>query len=207
VWIGPAIAYNCSGNHAAILAICRQLKIPHTDYIHAEHPVQQLLVRLIAAFGRSADATPLAIDGCGLPIFGATLAEIAQAYACFGTATEAPLATVRHAMRRRPEYAGGSKGNLDTTIIAGSAGRILGKLGAEGLHADTLVGRGIGVAVKVLDGNSRALPPIVSGLLGRFERSPGDTGTWRETLRVKTVRNAAGSSVGDITCVTGRRPL
>ncbi len=84
---------------------------------------------------------------------------------------------------------------LDTTIIAGSAGHILGKIGAEGLHADCIMSDGIGIAVKVLDGNSRALPPTVAHIIGRFTTS--DRG-WLDELRTSAVYNAAGAIVGEI---------
>jgi L-asparaginase II len=193
--VGPAVANNCSGKHAAILAMCRHYNLPTDSYIDPDHPLQKTLIpKLMIDFGRDPASTPLAIDGCGLPIFGATLRQIAHAYAQFGASNDHAARRVRSAMSARPEYVGGSHDNLDTTVISASGRRVLGKIGAEGLHADALLDSGIGIAVKILDGNSRALPPVLARLIGLQN---GD-GAWLKGLRTVVVYNAAGDAVGDV---------
>jgi len=206
VVVGSPLANNCSGKHAALLAMCRHYELPTHAYLEPSHPLQRKLIpRLMMDFGRDPAITGLAIDGCGLPIFGATLKQIALAYARFGSSNEHAVRRVRSAMASRPEYVGGSRSNLDTSVISGSGGRVLGKIGAEGLHADALVGFGIGLAVKVLDGNSRALPPIVIRLVNRHAEPIGRDPRWLESVGGSEIRNAAGTMVGEITSSEKRR--
>jgi len=195
VRVGPPIANNCSGKHAAILTMCRHYSLPIERYTDSAHALERKLVpRLMLDFGVDPALTDIAVDGCGLPIFGATLRQIACAYARFGASNEPAFKRVRAAMTARPEYIGGSNGNLDTTIIAHSQRTVLGKIGAEGLHADTLVGGGIGLAVKVLDGNSRALPPILAQFIGSMDGKPA----WLDELRSPIIYNCAGDAVGEV---------
>jgi len=196
---GPPVGNNCSGKHTAVLALCRYLGFETQDYIAVEHPVQQRLIStLFAVFGRSAAGTPLAIDGCGMPIFGASLRQIATAYAGFGSAEDLASARVRRAMAAEPGYVGGWSANLDSQIILWSGGTILSKIGAEGLHADAIVGDGIGIAIKVHDGNSRALPPILASLFLEFVDNLTISQRHLADLAAPPVLNASGRCVGEV---------
>lgn len=196
--VGLPIANNCSGKHAAVLALCRRMDLDAADYIALEHPVQRFLrEQLLSAFAlRDKDATP-AIDGCGMPIFGASLHKIACAYARFAASRDLAAVRVRSAMAAQPGYAGGWNGNLDTRITSSSRGAVLGKIGAEGLHGDAVVGKDLGIAVKVLDGNSRALPPVIARLLVQCIPGAIPERGLAELAR-PPVLNAAGATVGEV---------
>jgi len=56
--------------------------------------------------------------------------------------------------------------------IEATDGAVLGKIGAEGLYGVAIPSARLGIAIKVLDGNSRALDPIVVALLRRFAALP-----------------------------------
>jgi L-asparaginase II len=79
--------------------------------------------------------------------------------------------------------------------LVSSRGELVGKIGAEGLHADGLCRHGFGIAVKVLDGNSRALPAIVSRLIDRFW-TPSQADDTLDSFRETALRNASGVGVG-----------
>jgi L-asparaginase II len=196
--VGPSIANNCSGKHAAVIALCRHLGFDVVGYIAPEHPVQRYLQpRLRDAFGRAARDAPLAVDGCGMPIFGVSLRDVAVAYACLASSREPAVARVRAAVAAQPEYAGGWNGNLDSVLSRQSGGAVFGKIGAEGLHGDALVPVGLGVATKILDGNSRALPPILAYVFSQHLPA-----AFAETDLARLVRpalyNAAGSITGNV---------
>ena len=202
VVVGPPAANNCSGKHAAVLALCSHMSLAPHGYTDAKHPVhQRLLPALFEAFGRTTEDTPLVIDGCSMPIFGASLRQIAIAYARFGVAKDSASARLRAAMTAEAEYVGGWFANLDTQIISWSAGTIIGKIGAEGLHADTIVGRGVGIAIKVHDGNSRALPPILARLFVDFTEPRLMSKKHLTQLADAAVLNAAGVRVGEVRAV------
>jgi L-asparaginase II len=194
--IGPPIANNCSGKHAAVLALCRHFEFPTEEYLHEEHPVQQwLLPRLHSAFSRNGSERTL-IDGCGLPIFAASLQQIAVAFARYGASPDASTFRVRAAIAANPTLIGGTRGNLDTQLIEATDGAVLGKIGAEGLYGIAIPGARLGFAMKVLDGNSRALGPIVVALLRRFAALPSVFEERLEALAVRELRNASGTPVG-----------
>lgn len=197
--VGPPIANNCSGKHAGVLLLCRHLGLSVEDYIAMEHPVQQhLRPALLDAFDVRAVDAPPAIDGCGMPIFGVPLRDIAVAYARFGSSRDAAAVRIRAAMAAEPGYLGGWNGNFDTAVISWSGGAVLGKIGAEGLHADLIIGHGLGIAIKILDGNSRALPPVLALLLERVKSNAIPRARLAE-LEESALFNPAGRRVGTIT--------
>jgi L-asparaginase II len=171
---GARINHNCSGKHAGMLATCRARGWPQRDYRVPEHPLQ-LEIRALVEGALGATAS-VAVDGCGVPTFTATLAAAARSL------TRTP-ARIRAAMRAHPELIRGA-GAPDTRLMQLRDGWIA-KGGAEGLlcaaHED-----GTGVALKVDDGAGRAVGPA----LGRFLEL--------DELRVATVENSRGEAVGEI---------
>ena len=166
--VGPPVQNNCSGKHTAILAMCRMFGFSDENYIAPNHPIQAFLVpRLMDAFLETSATSPVAIDGCSMPIFGASLRQVAAAYATFGAINNHIYERVRLAMTTEAVYVGGTFKNIDTQLLSWSNGAILAKIGAEGLHADAVVSKRLGIALKVSDGNSRALPAVLAYLLAK----------------------------------------
>ncbi|GAC1566898.1 MAG: asparaginase [Vulcanimicrobiaceae bacterium] len=203
---GPtALHNNCSGKHAGILALCRHLGDDVASYLAAEHPAQRRILAFCARLtGDDPARMPLAIDGCGIPVFATPLRRAALAFARFATleglADDDALAlrTVRDAMAAEPAYVAGSE-RFDSALIATTHGRIVGKAGAEGVHADALLGAGLGLALKVVDGARRAAPPATMALLdalGAF--SPPERAALARFARPE-IRNVAGDGVGYLT--------
>jgi L-asparaginase II len=179
------IFHNCSGKHAGMLAACRARGWETRDYRLAGHPLQQEIHGEIAA---AAGAEPqLAVDGCGVPTFAFTLAAMARAFAAIPELDRGAQALA--AMRGRPELVGGA-GALDTELMRAHDGWAA-KGGAEGLLCATGPG-GLGVILKVADGNQRALPPAVAAFLANLGRP------WPEYERVP-VLNSRGEEVGEVT--------
>ena len=196
--VGPPVRNGCSGKHAAVLAMCRYFSLDTDDYISPGHPIQRrLLPALLDVFDRRPSDTPIAIDGCSMPVFGASLHQIATAYARFSLASDPATLQVRNAMSAEPGYVGGWCGNLDTCIIASSLGDMIGKIGAEGLHADAITSSGLGIAIKVHDGNSRALPIVIAYLLAHLNGSVL-TGDHLADLQRRFLFNGSGRRVGVI---------
>jgi L-asparaginase II len=205
--VGPPIANNCSGKHAAVLALCRHLGAPTESYVAADHPIQRSLRQtLLRTFSRTSANAPIVTDGCSMPIFGASLREMASAYASFGESRDAAVMRLRSAIAAEAGYFGGWQENLDTEISSWSTGSVIGKIGAEGLHADAIVGRGIGFAIKVLDGNSRAFPPVLAELFSLFAEG-AVRGTHLKELKEPVLANAAGKTIGELRLKIGGIPM
>ncbi|RJQ75174.1 asparaginase [Pseudonocardiaceae bacterium YIM PH 21723] len=147
---------NCSGKHAAMLAACVAAGWPIDTYLDPEHPLQRTIRATMGeAAGERPD--PVAIDGCGAPLFGLSLIGLARAAQSLVIAEDGPFAAVADAMRVYPEYVGGT-GHQNTEFMRALPGSVV-KGGAEGvLIAATRQGHA--VAVKVIDGSPRATTAI-----------------------------------------------
>ena len=178
--------HNCSGKHAGMLALCRARNWPIGGYSIADHPVQHSMLAAHAEAAEvSVDEIPTGVDGCGVVTFALPLERMAHAFARFEQLDGGAL--VADAMRRYPELIRGPTAT-DTRLMRALPGWIA-KGGAEGLLC--AAGHGIGVALKVQDGNGRALGPAaaqVFALLG-FEL--------RE-LAVTPLENSRKERVGEI---------
>jgi L-asparaginase II len=152
------IYHNCSGKHAAMLAACRAHGWPLDDYRDADHPLQQaLLDEVAAATGLEPSEVETGPDGCGVVCFGVSLERAAAAFSRFERLDGG--ARIAVAMRDHPELIGG-EGATDTELMRASPGWIA-KGGAEGLMC-AASSDGVGLALKVADGNARALRPALA---------------------------------------------
>jgi L-asparaginase II len=145
------LGHNCSGKHAGFLAACRAQGWPLVGYRLPEHPLQR---RLLAELHGVVGEAP---DGCGVPTYAMALRDMA-------TLLGRVPARIADAMRARPELVGG-RGALDTELMRALPGWIA-KRGAEGLLCAASPD-GLGIALKVEDGNPRGLRPAVGALLAR----------------------------------------
>lgn len=161
---------NCSGKHAGMLLLARHRGWPPAGYTAPDHPVQRALREAVAAVaGVAPGAMALGVDGCGVPTFGLPLRRLALAFARLARpaaaddlapSLRAALARVGRAMAAHPFMVAGT-GRFCTDLIRVTGGRLLGKVGAEGVYGVAVTDRGWGVAVKVEDGGSRGLYPAV----------------------------------------------
>jgi L-asparaginase II len=150
---------NCSGKHAGMLAVCRAHGWPVEGYRHPDHPLQELLLAEVAAAAElSADEVGTGVDGCGVVAFAIPLERAALAYSRLEQLEGGDRVTA--AMRAHPILVGG-EGATDTTLMQEHAG-VVAKGGAEGLFCAS--GGGMGLALKVGDGNPRALWPALAAL-------------------------------------------
>ncbi|MGQ0534950.1 MAG: asparaginase [Methanobacteriota archaeon] len=161
----PPLAHNCSGKHAGMLCLSRRLGGDLATYLSPEHPVQKANLATIARHaGVARTKVPIGIDGCGVPVHALPLHKMARMFARLAEGATPVLARVRDAMMKDPFLVGGT-GRFDTALMPALPGRIVSKAGAEGLHCLGLPGRGLGLAVKVEDGNWRAVPPATCEIL------------------------------------------
>ncbi len=199
-----AIHNNCSGKHAGILAMCRHLGVDHATYLESANPAMRRILDFCArASGDDAASWPQGIDGCGIPAYAIPLRRAALAFARLATleglapGDAAAFERIRRAMAAQPAYVGGT-GRFDSALIAATRGRIVCKAGAEGVHGDALVREGVGLALKVVDGNRRATPPAAVALLeGLHALEPDELAALAPFARTD-VRNVAGRVVGSI---------
>lgn len=156
---------NCSGKHVGMLSACVKLNMDVSGYRDVKHPYQQHIIDHIADvadYDRGKIKT--AVDGCGVPVHRLPLYNIALAFARLASPDQwdtdqeerkLALRKIADAMTSYPEMVAGTK-RFDTDLMKAFQGRIVAKGGAEGVHCFGDRETGIGVALKVEDGNARA---------------------------------------------------
>jgi len=212
-----AVYSNCSGKHAGMLALARHHDWPTQFYTRLEHPVQQ---RCLAEVSRWTDvpagAIKTAVDGCGVVCFGLPLKNMAGAYARLANAevgtrnAEQPGEVVRattsanlfrvprsafrivEAMLRHPDLIAGS-GRPCTEMMRAHPGRVIVKVGAEGVYCAVLPREGLGVALKVADGHGLAAALAMAAVLEELGLRPRPA-----SLVARPNVNTRGETVGEL---------
>ncbi|MBV8245967.1 MAG: asparaginase [Candidatus Eremiobacteraeota bacterium] len=199
-----AVHNNCSGKHAGILALCLTMGCDPQTYLEASNPAEQTILEFCARMtGDDPHHWPVGIDGCGIPVFATPLRRAARAFMHFATLEgiderdARALATVRDAMLKYPEYVSGT-GEFDSVLMANAGGTIACKGGAEGVHGDAAIGRGVGLGLKVIDGARRAVAPAVLATLASLGALPEQTARALDAEAHPSVKNRAGRNVGEI---------
>ncbi len=192
---------NCSGKHAAMLALAQTSGWDMDGYEQSGHPVQQAGAESVARWtGVPADRLVRAVDGCGVVVYGLPLEAMARAYArlaaAYARGDDVPHRVVE-AIRERPHLFGGTD-RFDTVLLEETGGAVLAKVGAEGVHSVALLDRGVGVAVKVEDGSARGQHPAVLRLLQHLGALPATLPPRLADIATRAVRNTRGERVGTV---------
>ena len=192
---------NCSGKHAAMIARAQTAGWPTYGYERQEHPVQRCCLKEVAQWsGVPESKIGQAVDGCGVVVFMLPLDSMARSYARLARAAregnEIP-ARIVHAMRTRPFLVGGTD-RFDSVLMEETEGRVIAKIGAEGIHSVAIVEEGIGFTVKVEDGAQRAQFPAVIRLLQHFGVLTNTLPQRLEEFLRRPVRNTRGETVGEV---------
>ncbi|MDP2576427.1 MAG: asparaginase [Candidatus Palauibacterales bacterium] len=193
---------NCSGKHAGMLALAQALNADTRGYRRADHPVQIRIRREIAFWTEQRPETMKAsIDGCGVMTYTVSISGLAGAYARLVAAadrdSDSPAGQVVRAMTNEPFYVGGSE-RLATDLIEVTAGRVLAKDGAEGVFCLGDRERRLGLAVKIEDGQTRAVGPAVIEFLAQAGMLSDGELKALDRHRVGVVENSVGEMVGEI---------
>ena len=192
---------NCSGKHAAMLARAQTSGWHTYGYERRDHPVQRCCLQKVAEWGGLPESdVGCAIDGCGVVAFSLPLENMARAWSRLARSArdgdEIPSRIV-NAMRTRPFLVGGTD-RFDSVLIGETEGRVVAKIGAEGVHSVAILEQGIGFAVKVYDGAQRAQFPAVIRVLQLLDALPATLPARLEEFLHRPVRNTRGETVGEI---------
>ncbi len=203
---GPAPACdNCSGKHAGFLTTARHLGHPTTGYRRLTHPVQQRVLGILEQMtGLDLTEAPSGVDGCGIPVIGIPLGNLALAMARLADPADQPehrqaaCARIRRAMAAEPRMVAGT-GRFCTRVIEACGEAALVKTGAEGVFCGALTELGLGVALKVDDGAVRAGEFVTARLLdhlGVLDGGDGDAKRRLADLLAPVVLTRAGEPAG-----------
>jgi L-asparaginase II len=201
---------NCSGKHAGFLLLAQELGVDSSRYLDPDADSQQLVQQTVAAMAE-VDPTRIQVglDGCGAPSFWMPLVGIARSFARLTNPDGLDPVRARacrsmlDAITKEPLLLAGA-GRLCTALVTALPGQVYPKNGAEGVYALGLVGRNIGIAVKVADGHERGYTPVVVDALralGLFDGMPDDVvpEALRHFHRV-AIHNTQKRRTGEVTC-------
>lgn len=157
---------NCSGKHAGFLTLNRHLGAD-PEYVEIDHPVQRA-VRTAFEEETQEISAGWGVDGCSAPNFACTVEGLARAMASFanpgaGLRGDAQRRLV-HAMVSHPELVAG-EGRACTKLMRAMGGKVAVKTGAEAVFVGIAPERGLGFALKVVDGGTRGSEAAVTALL------------------------------------------
>lgn len=205
---------NCSGKHAAMLAYAKFIDAPIENYEDPDHPIQQNMVDVVAQICDTPhEKIRIAIDGCAAPNFALPVSAMARGFLHLVHPSPDCDEETRDACRRvvssmmsYPEMVGGTE-RLDTLIMDAMRGRIISKIGAEGVWLAAILPcekyeRGLGIALKIEDGNdNRARAAVALEVLRQLGLLDNEG---YESLRAHAplvIRNRRGDAVGEVKTV------
>jgi len=192
-----AIHNNCSGKHAAMLAVCAHRGWPLESYLDRHHPLQE---EIAARLGRNAGldpaAIPYGIDGCGLPTFGLPIEDFARALT-HAAATDPAFRSCLGAMAAHPFLVAGTNA-FDTVLMEAAGDSLVVKSGAAGILAALARDGSRSVVVKLESGASSGLAQIAARAFELAGLLHQPLPPRLEAYLADPVRNWVGSAVGEI---------
>ncbi len=199
---------NCSGKHAAMLAFAKHTDAFIGSYEKPENPIQQSILDCVSRFTETPmSEIKIGIDGCAAPNFAMPLSAMAKGFVNlvsghrFEQRLQDACGRIVAAMTEFPELIGGT-GRLDTMLMQAVPGKIISKVGAEGVWLCGVLPSdkyptGLGIALKIEDGDDKRARPVVAveilkqmGILS--SEVLGD-------LSPMSIKNRRGDSVGKVT--------
>lgn len=193
---GP-VHNNCSGKHAGMLALARQIGVDPQGYTRPDHPVQRLIAERIGALCDVDLADqPVGIDGCSVPTWAIPLKNLALGFARFAAADDAACQRIIAAVRAHPFMVAGS-GDFDTLLME-ALPRVFVKTGAEGVYCACIPHAGLGVALKIDDGASRAAEVAIASVLSGLDVWTAEERSVLELFRHHELANWRKFSVGEV---------
>jgi L-asparaginase II len=198
--------HNCSGKHSGFLAYCRLHGQPLDSYLVPGSPLQQRVRDTVQRFAGKREL-PMGIDGCSAPNYAMPLSSLAHAFCQLALGATPALAALRYAMTRHPDLVSGT-GRSDLALMRagrcaftgddGLDGDWVTKIGADGVQAIGIASRGLGIAIRVADGNTRALLAATVEVLRQLKQIDDPSITPLARYARPKVTNYRGTVVGEV---------
>ncbi|HKA57029.1 MAG TPA: asparaginase [Gemmatimonadales bacterium] len=181
-----AIHSNCSGKHTGMLALAKHHGWPTEFYARLDHPVQQRCLDSVSLWtDLSKEQIGVATDGCGVACFALPLRNMALAWARLGK-------RIVDAMLHHPDLVAG-QGRPCTELMHAHPGRVVAKVGAEGIYSALLTREALGVTLKVEDGHTVASALAIAAVLAELGLKP-QPAKWLK----RPITNSRGEVVGEM---------
>jgi L-asparaginase II len=206
-----ALHNNCSGKHAGFLCLACEMarggdvRAFASGYVRPEHAVMREVGAVLGEV-TGCDVTRAArgTDGCSIPTYAIPLAALALGYARVATGLGVgperarAMRRLRQAVAAAPFMVGGT-GRFDTRVMQRLGERACIKVGAEGVYCAALPEQGLGVAIKIDDGNNaRAAEVVMAAVIEAFVRLDDDEAAFMRAFSAPRLVNWNGIEVGGL---------
>lgn len=205
---GPsALHNNCSGKHAGMLSVALAMGVPTKDYVSREHDVQRAVRASVeAVIGESLTEDRCGTDGCSIPTWAAPLRAWALGFARMSSgkgldAGHAAAATALFdAATSHPHLVAGT-GHFDTLVMEAFGGRVMQKVGADGVQCGAIRDKGWGYALKCDDGHIAASQAMIAGVLLKYADPDAGQKAVLERFARQEVKSVRKAVIGELRAV------
>jgi len=196
--------HNCSGKHMGMLSTARYMGETTRDYRLYQHSVQQRWVSVLEELtGLEVARLPYGYDGCGIPTLALPGKSLAKAMARMGEpgglSLERKYATqiILQAVAEEPYLVAGAD-RLCSALMAETGKKVLVKVGADGCYTAVLPEHGLGVALKVDDGNQKASEVLLGAVLQKLGAIDNELHEKLGNYFTPDITNSRGDVIGHI---------
>ena len=161
---------NCSGKHCGFLTMVKANGWG-PEYVEMDHPLQVAIKQVFEEL--TEETSPgWGIDGCSAPNHAASIGGLARAMATIAKADDsttrgAAMVRLREATMAHPELVANTD-RACTHLMQAGKGKVSVKTGAEGYFIAILPEQRMGVALKIMDGTTRASECAMAAILCRL---------------------------------------
>ncbi|MBX2883765.1 MAG: asparaginase [Granulosicoccus sp.] len=166
--------HNCSGKHLGLLTICRHLNEGVQHYRLYNHDAQRRWFDVVENMANvQMQSAPWGYDGCGIPSVALPLQRVALAFARFADPAslsanrQAAIERISTAVAAEPYMVAG-RDRLCTSLMELTGKSVLVKTGAEGYYTAVIPEQGLGIALKIDDGNTRGSQVAMGAVLEKL---------------------------------------
>ena len=159
---------NCSGKHCGFLTYLN-FKNLDKNYLEVEHPLQ-VKIRETLTYLSEEEISEYGVDGCSAPNFMCSIKGLAMSMAKFSGSkgVERSIAEasneIFNSMLENPYLVAGD-GRACTELMMAARTRLIVKTGAEGVFTAACADNGLGIALKIMDGSTRASEAAIVAIL------------------------------------------
>jgi L-asparaginase II len=201
---GGSVHNNCSGKHTGFLCLAAHMGVDPAGYVRPDHPAMRVVTAALDDMvGGVLDDRLCGTDGCSIPSYAMPLRALATGFARLGTGEGLPpdraraAARLRAAVAAHPFMVAGTR-RFDTALMTAFGARAFTKTGAEGVFTGALPDLGLGFALKIDDGTTRASEVATAAIVEHFLDLDGAGRAALAPLARPRLKNWNGIHVGDV---------
>lgn len=196
---------NCSGKHAGMLLLAKMRNFDTAGYINPNHPVQQSIMGIFEMMCEySLENTPNDRDGCSAPTWAVPMTNLAFAFAKISDPlavlpdeTAKAIIKLRDSVIQEPFMVAGTN-RCCTKVMQVLKNKAFVKYGAEAVYTASLPEYGLGIAIKIDDGSTRAVEVALLRVLDKIGVLSDKDKQELADLYKQPIKNWNGFTVGNV---------